>query len=144
MTARPIAFSKDGDLTGLWSGEFWYRGVSFPTPFTAHFIDSDGDLSGTTLEPNTFAAPDLADLSGELSGSRGALSLRFTKIYHPNPGVHSLPIFYDGAVDPNFTLIDGEWNFGVDGALSGRFVLVRVSRGIAVPARTGQQTVARQ
>lgn len=143
MTARPIAFSKDGDLTGLWSGEFWYRGVSFPTPFTAYFIDSDGDLSGATLEPNTFAAPDLEDLSGHLAGSRGALSVRFTKVYNAAPGVHSLPIFYAGVVDPNFTLIDGEWNFGEAGALSGRFVLVRVSRGVAAMARNAGGAVVR-
>lgn len=143
MTARPIAFSKDGDLTGLWSGEFWYRGVSYPTLFSAHFIDSDGHLSGTTLEPNTFAAPDLDDLSGDVSGSRGALSVRFTKIYHPARGVHSLPIFYSGVVDPDFTLIDGEWNFGEFGSLSGRFVLVRVSRGVTALADPAGGTALR-
>ena len=43
------------------------------------------------------------------------------------PGVHRDPIFYTGTVDSNFTMIDGDWRFA--NGFSGRFVLVRVSRG---------------
>jgi hypothetical protein len=124
------AFSRNSDLTGLWSGEYWYGGPGGPTPFSAHLIDSLGTISGTTLEPNTFAHPGLIELSADISGARGELSVRFTKIYHPAPGVHRDPIFYSGVVDPNFTMIDGDWRFA-DG-FSGRFVLVRVSRGAAL------------
>ena len=63
MTTRTGAYSRDTDLTGLWSGEYWYAGMSFPTPFTAHLIDQQGDLSGTTLEPRTFGVGEQPELS---------------------------------------------------------------------------------
>lgn len=124
--AGQAAFSRDSDLTGLWSGEYWY-GTGNPVPFSAHIIDSLGTLTGTTLEPNTFAHPGLIELSADISGTRGELSVRFNKLYHPAPGVHREPIVYTGAVDSKFTMIDGEWR--VSRGFSGRFVLVRVSRG---------------
>jgi hypothetical protein len=121
------AFSRDSDLTGLWSGEYWYDGGGQPTPFSAHLVDSLGTITGTTLEPNTFAHPGLIELSADISGTRGELSVRFTKLYHAAPGVHRDPIRYSGTVDPNFTMIDGDWR--LPQGFSGRFVLVRVSRG---------------
>ena len=121
------SFSRDSDLTGLWSGEYWYNGGGRPAPFSAHIIDSLGTITGTALGPNAFAHPGLAELSADISGARGELSVRFNKLYHPAPGVHRYPIVYSGTVDSNFTMIDGDWRFP-DG-FSGRFVLVRVSRG---------------
>jgi hypothetical protein len=129
---KTASFSRNGDLTGLWSGEYWYGGAGQPTPFTAHFVDADGSLTGTTLEPNTFADLGLAELSAMLRGSRGDLSVRFVKLYDPAPGVHQSPIAYSGTVDPNFTMIDGEWR--IAGMHPGRFVLVRVSRGAEAEA----------
>jgi hypothetical protein len=132
LAAKSTLFSRDSDLTGLWSGEYWYVGEPTPpVPFSAHIVDTAGNISGTTLEPNTFAHPGLIELSAELSGARGELSVRFTKLYHAAPGVHRDPIFYSGTVDPNFTVIDGEWVLHTPGfpSMQGRFVLVRVSRG---------------
>ena len=128
MAKKPAAFSRDSDLTGLWSGEYWYGGAGIPTPFTAHFVEAEGSLTGTTLEPNTFADPGLVELSASLRGSRSDLSLRFVKLYDQAPGVHQRPIHYIGAIDPNFTMIDGEWSFGGGFSHSGRFVLMRISR----------------
>ncbi|RYZ15333.1 MAG: hypothetical protein EON61_00315 [Alphaproteobacteria bacterium] len=122
------AFSRDSDLTGLWSGEYWY-GAGAPVPFSAHIVDNLGTITGTTLEPNTFAHPGLIELSADISGTRGELSVRFNKLYHPAPGVHRDPIVYSGTVDSQFTMIDGDWRF--QNGFSGRFVLVRVSRGAA-------------
>ncbi|MEP7211361.1 MAG: hypothetical protein ABI740_11030 [Alphaproteobacteria bacterium] len=132
MGRRAASFSRDSDLTGLWSGEYWYGGAGQPTPFTAHFVDADGSLTGTTLEPNSFADPSLGELSATLRGSRGDLSVRFVKLYDPAPGVHQSPITYSGTVDANFTMIDGEWS--IAGVHSGHFVLVRVSRGAQAEA----------
>ncbi len=132
MTAKSNLFSRDGDLTGLWSGEYWYVGEPTPpVPFSAHLVDAAGSISGTTLEPNTFAHPGLIELSAEISGARGELSVRFNKLYHAAPGVHRDPIVYSGTVDDKFTMIDGEWKLQPPGypAMTGRFVLVRVSRG---------------
>lgn len=132
MGAKSSHFSRDCDLTGLWSGEYWHAGDPLPpVPFSAHLVDTAGSLVGTTLEPNTFAHPGLIELSAELTGARGELSVRFTKLYHAAPGVHRDPIFYSGTVDPNFTVIDGKWVMQSSGSpdVAGRFVLVRVSRG---------------
>lgn len=137
MTAKSARFSREGDLTGLWSGEYWYAGAGQPTPFSAHLVDAAGSITGTTLEPNTFAHPGLVELSADIAGARGELSVRFTKLYHAAPGVHRDPIFYSGTVDAAFTMIDGDWRF--TGGFSGRFVLVRVSRG--APAVTVEREV---
>lgn len=136
---RSAVFSRNSDLTGLWSGEYWYNGGGRPTPFSAHVVDSLGTITGTTLEPNTFAHPGLIELSADINGSRGELSVRFSKLYHPAPGVHHEPILYSGSIDPNFTMIDGEWR--IEGGFSGRFVLVRVSRGAQIAAETRETAV---
>ena len=44
------SFSRDSDLTGLWSGEYWYNGGGRPTPFAEHSIDTLGTLTGTARE----------------------------------------------------------------------------------------------
>jgi hypothetical protein len=129
VTTHTSLFSRDNDLTGLWSGEYWFLDGGVPTPFSAHLVDSGGSISGTTLEPNTFAHPGLIELGADLSGARGEFSVRLTKLYHPAPGVHREPIFMSGVVDPNFTMIEGQWVVGGSSTFIGRFVLVRVSRG---------------
>jgi hypothetical protein len=134
VTNPATHFSRDSDLTGLWSGEYWYAGQGKPTPFSAHIVDTAGSIEGTTLEPNTFAHPGLIELSASLTGTRGELSVRFVKLYHPAPGVHHFPIYYSGTVDPAFTIIDGDWTFNTAGEPTGRFVLVRVSRGAKAAA----------
>ena len=127
MPSKSPMFSRESDLTGLWSGEYWHVGYPQPpVPFSAHIVDTAGNISGTTLEPNTVAHPGLIELSADINGARGELSVRFTKLYHPAPGVLREAILYSGTIDPNFTMIDGEWR--IDG-MSGRFVLVRVSHG---------------
>ena len=131
---NPAAFSRETDLTGLWSGEYWYGGIAASTPFVAHLIESGGDLAGTTLEPNQIAEGAGAELSASLDGARGDLSVRFTKLYDPAPGVHALPIFYSGTVDAGLTVMEGEWTFSRPNYPQGRFVLVRVSRGAEATA----------
>jgi hypothetical protein len=142
VVRKTAEFSRDSDLTGLWSGEYWHGGAGKPTPFTAHFVDAGGSLSGTTLEPNTFADPNPGELSATLRGSRGDLSVRFVKLYDPAPGAHQSPITYTGAVDPHFTMMDGEWN--IPGMHAGRFVLVRVSRGTQAEAVERAEEIALQ
>lgn len=133
----PSAFSRDTDLTGLWSGEYWYGdGAGQPTPFSAHIVDTGGSLTGSTLEPNTSGIPGPAELSASLTGSRGELSVRFIKLYNPAPGIHGQPIRYAGTADAAFTMIDGDWRLDhPGGSLAGRFVLVRVSRGANAEAK---------
>ncbi len=137
MSLTP-AFSRETDLTGLWSGEYWYDGVARPTPFVAHLVEAGGDLWGTTLEPNHHVPEADMEWSAGLTGVRGDLSVRFTKLYDPAPGVHTFPVFYSGVADPALTMLEGEWSFERPGFARGRFVLVRVSRGAAVTAAERQ------
>jgi hypothetical protein len=130
VTTHTALFSRAGDLTGLWSGEYWFSAGGPPTPFSAHLVDTAGNITGTTLEPNTFAHPGLIELGADFCGTRGELSVRLIKLYHPAPGVHREPIFHSGIVDHNFSMLDGEWACANAPTFAGRFVLVRVSRGI--------------
>jgi hypothetical protein len=133
LNGKAAQFSRDSDLTGLWSGEYWYVGLGMaPVPFSAHLVDMGGTITGTTLEPNTFAHPGLIELSADISGSRGELTVQWNKLYHPAPGVHRDPIFYSGTIDPKFTMIDGDWRIQ---GLAGRFVLARISRGAKAEAK---------
>lgn len=140
MTVKP-AFSRETDLTGVWSGEYWYAEGGRPTPFTAHLIETSGALAGTTLEPATFGLR-AGELSATLDGARGDASVRFTKVYDASSGVHQEPIFYSGTVDAQLTMIEGEWTFRKPGHLRGRFVLVRVSRGVKAAEREVAEEVS--
>src|SRR5689334_11358146 len=121
LNGRSALFSRDSDLTGLWSGEYWHIGFGMArVPFSAHLIDVAGTISGSTLEPNTFAHPGLIELSAEISGTRGELTVQWNKLYAPAPGVHRDPIFYTGSIDPTFSVIDGGWKIQ---GMKGRFVL---------------------
>jgi hypothetical protein len=130
--AGTFGFTRDDDLTGLWSGEYRYPGNFRPTPFSAHLSEANSILTGTTLEPATFGAPGLTELSADIAGARTDLLVRFTKIYHPAPGVHRDPIYYSGTVDAKLTSIEGDWRFS--SGFVGRFVLVRASRPAAAQA----------
>lgn len=125
--AGKLVFSRETDLTGLWSGEYWYGAAAMPTPFTAHIIETGGSLTGTTLERATFGSPGLTELSADIAGSRGEQTVRFTKLYHSSQGVHRDPIIYAGTVNEKLTTIEGDWRF--PSGFSGRFLLVRASRG---------------
>jgi hypothetical protein len=127
LTGKSALFSRDTDLTGLWSGEYWYVGLPMaPVPFSAHIVDMAGTITGTTLEPNTVAHPGLIELSAVISGSRGELTVQWNKLYDPAPRVHRDAIFYSGTIDPKFTMIDGEWRTD---SSTGRFILTRLSHG---------------
>lgn len=132
MLADLNAFSRESDLTGFWIGRYWVSNHG-PTPFSAHITEAGGSLTGSTLEPATFGAPFLAELSADISGGRDGQAVDFTKIYHPAPGVHRTPIAYSGTVDDKLTVIEGEWRFP-DGWWSGRFVMERASRGAKAEA----------
>ena len=132
-------FSRDSDLTGFWSGEYWYDATINPTPFSAHLEDISGALAGTTLEPATFGAPGLTELSADIKGGRSGPSLYFTKVYHPARGVHRHAIHYSGVSNDKFTQIEGDWRFPQ--GFSGRFVMYRASFGAKAAAVTRKQKI---
>ncbi len=132
---------SEGSLTGYWSGSFSYAGGEGPTPFSAHISDISGSISGTTLEPNTFARGPLTELSADIMGAANGSSVSFVKRYHRGPGVHRHPIYYSGTMDAKFTRIEGTWRFN-DG-FSGTFVMTRASGGAYAVAREREAAVTR-
>lgn len=125
-------------------GEYWLASGGPPVPFSAHLIDTGGSLTGTTLERAVLRGRS-GELSAVISGARGELSVRFTKVYDPAPGVQAMPIRHTGSVDTQFTIIEGEWTLPRRRTASGRFVLVRVSRGMqAVDAEAARDIDVRR
>lgn len=137
----PEGPDSEGNLTGYWSGSFSYAGGEGPTPFSAHISDISGSISGTTLEPNTFARGPLTELSADIMGAANGATISFVKRYHRGPGVHRHPIYYSGTVDAKFTRIEGGWRFN-DG-FSGTFVMLRASDGARAVAREREAAMPR-
>ncbi len=119
------------DMNGIWSGRYEYSGRGEAVKFTAWFDDQDGALSGTILEPNTFALSSAEDLQADITGARHGLEVEFTKTYQAGSGAHNVPIIYSGTVDKAFTLLRGTWVFP-DGPMfdKGIFEMSRASVGI--------------
>lgn len=117
-------------MNGLWSGWYGYGLLSARVPFTAWVDETAFLLTGSILEPNTFAKSDLDDLQADIAGTRHGQAVVFTKTYGPRQGAHAYPISYEGSVDHEFKHVAGEWSFvaGITG--SGPFELSRSSRGI--------------
>ncbi len=118
--------SRDSDLTGYWSGEYWYDTASNPTPFSAHLEDTSGSLTGTTLEQVNLGSG-ATELSANLTGGRSGSSVYFTKLYQPRRGFRFEPIQYSGTSNDRFTVIEGDWR--IASGLSGRFIMYRSSFG---------------
>lgn len=137
----PEGPDSEGNLTGYWSGSFSYAGGEGPIPFSAHISDIAGSISGTTLEPNTFARGPLTELSADIMGAANGATISFVKRYHRGPGVHRHPIYYSGTVDAKFTRIEGGWRFN-DG-FSGTFVMLRASGGAKAVAREREAAMPR-
>jgi hypothetical protein len=97
------------DLTGLWTGSFAYPGGQGPaTPFLARIEDHDGDLSGTTIEPNTIL-PGGDELHAFIRGSREGRSVDFTKTYDgAAEAAHSVD--YVGRLSEDGNSVAGVWS----------------------------------
>ena len=117
------------DLNGLWSGQFYYPEIlrMEPVSFTAWIDDTNGLLSGSILEPNTFADGGPSMLSASLQGERTGTGVIFTKRYEAGQNAHSENIVYSGTIAEDFKLITGKWAFERPDRMSGLFVLSRSS-----------------
>lgn len=123
--------SEPADMNGLWSGWYAYSTLSEPVPFTAWIDDSDGTLTGTILEPNTFSSVDLDDLQADIDGLRGGVSVMFSKLYRPHQGAHAYPIKYFGYMDTKTQKVRGKWSISADIRSEGPFEMQRASRSIS-------------
>lgn len=119
--------SKNNNLSGFWSGTYNYAQVPVATPFNLFMEDNGGDLSGTTLEPNTFARSTLAELSATITGARAGSDVTFRKVYDAGQGAHANTVFYEGKVNADLTVIEGFWTFRQPHMPTGGFRLSRAS-----------------
>lgn len=120
--------AKFTDLNGIWTGSFgypvpWKESVSF----TAWIDDQAGSLSGTILEPNTFADTAAEELSATVNGARTGIDISFTKVYEPGQGAHAHEIEYSGKANSDLTWITGQWRIGGWIEASGSFEMSRQS-----------------
>lgn len=135
---QPATLSRDSDLTGYWSGEYWYDGEPNPCAFSAHLAEAAGALDGTTLELVDLGAGDI-ELSANLAGARAGATVTFTKVYHPKPNFRFDPIQYVGACNDTFTRIEGIWR--IPPHHSGRFVMHRASFGAKAEVRQTAEVI---
>ncbi|MEO0678033.1 MAG: hypothetical protein AAFR53_11345 [Pseudomonadota bacterium] len=118
-------------LTGPWMGRYNYvsRAVP-PVAFNANLHDDNGDISGDTIEPNSFKGVDLDNLIAGIIGVREGRTVRFCKNYSD---IDAPRVDYEGKIDASFTRVEGTWSFPNAPWEHGTFVLIRD----AVAAETG-------
>lgn len=127
-------------LSGLWTGAYhyrWSRGDVDAVPFNARLEEDGGDLTGEIDEPNTFAPSSAPRLFASVRGTRDGMNVTFIKRY-TGVGRQSHTIGYEGAVNADFTRIDGTWSLP---ATSGVFFMERSDAGAeAAAARAASAT----
>jgi len=110
-------------LTGPWMGRFSYVTQARPAvAFNAMLQDTGGDISGETLEPNSFSVDGTDSLIAGIIGVREGSLVRWSKKYSD---FDAPTIDYDGIINPTFTRIEGRWVFPLTNWNHGTFVLVR-------------------
>lgn len=136
MTEPGDPSSRQLDLSGYWSGEYWYdAGMGVLTQFAAHLQDHGGRLDGTTLESADFGSG-MRELTAQIWGSCDGTNVEFVKRYDAGQGVHGEPIFYAGVIDADQTVIDGQWTLTEwVYRLTGGFRMTRGTRGAAAAVK---------
>lgn len=110
-------------LSGAWNGVYRYPGGVLPeTVFVAVLSETDGMLSGTTLEPDVLGVNNGAGVRASLDGARTGSAVRFVKFMAPGSGMRHT-IRYEGEVNAALTEIVGRWL--IPGDWSGDFVMTR-------------------
>jgi hypothetical protein len=117
---------RESNLSGVWTGEYWYGAGADRTQFVAHIVETAGSLAGTTLEPASFVAS--GELSAVLTGVRDGYDVSFTKTYDAAIELGAAPIAYSGAADGALAVIEGEWRLLERNPLRGGFVVRRLSQ----------------
>jgi hypothetical protein len=96
------------NLTGFWSGSYWYFVPGEPVvPFLANIDHTSGVLTGSISEPDLHFGSGMrlkAILMGQLDGS----SVSFAKAYD-GAGPLAYRVDYDGVVSDDGRIIRGSW-----------------------------------
>jgi hypothetical protein len=111
---------QDVDLTGSWTGVYFYPTDSIynpfdsfpPTPFEAELTQVGSRVSGRTLEPDMLSGAGAPDIPAVLEGHFGDGVLVFTKF--AEGGGHVDPILYEGLVSADGDEIAGTWTIKDD------------------------------
>jgi hypothetical protein len=104
------------DLTGRWSGHYFYpqpvNGIS-AVAFEMDLTFSQGRVSGYVSEPNTFGQKTSANLYATFEGSVAGTEVAWIKTYDGTAGVeHS--VRYEGTLDRRSRTIQGRWIISSD------------------------------
>lgn len=123
--------TKSG-ISGIWSGRYWYSKADFYIPttvgFSANLYENNCDITGQTLEPNTFVLSELEELAATVSGGRSESLVQFVKKYDGIPELIDHDILYSGEVNETNDRIVGNWTILMDLTSStGGFELNRIS-----------------
>lgn len=118
------------NLTGVWSGRYFYPRELAPVSFVATLIETAIRLMGTTHEP---AGPATGAVRyATLQGQRDGNSVSFVKTYD-DAGLKVRPIDYSGILNGDATEIKGIWR--IRGSWSGKFLMIREPGKIAAATR---------
>lgn len=110
-------------LTGTWSGRYEYpikkrRGVDF----SMKLIFSQGLITGSIIEPNTFGSKASRNLYAHFKGTVTGNQIRWVKKYDGTGGVDHI-VIYEGKLDRAAQTVTGKWK--IPGNWSGAFSLRR-------------------
>ncbi|MEM9053954.1 MAG: hypothetical protein AAGB16_01400 [Pseudomonadota bacterium] len=113
------------NLNGVWGGRYWYtHAEDVAVPFSAWLGLVEGELTGTTLEPNTFVAGGAEELDALLRGHVAGDEMVFLKTYSD---LDQEPVFYEGRILDDGQRITGRWFFRGPDDWSGQFEMTRTA-----------------
>jgi hypothetical protein len=108
------------DMTGLWTGQYWYpEPGEAPTGFAAAINDNAGLLTGSTTEASEFLAG--VDERADIRGARNGTAVSFHK-YYDGDGAYGHSVTYDGVLSADGQQVKGHWSID---DYSGAFVMSR-------------------
>lgn len=108
------------DMTGLWTGQYWYpEPWEPPMGFVATIGDNAGLLTGSTSEASEFLAS--VDERADIRGVRTGTAVSFRK-YYDGDGAYGHAVTYDGTLSTDGQQVEGCWSID---DYSGTFVMSR-------------------
>lgn len=116
------------NLTGVWSGRYFYPRELPPVSFVATLIETAASLTGMTHEPAATGTARYASLQGQRDGN----AVSFIKTYD-NAELQAYPIHYSGILNGDATEIEGTWQ--IHGSWSGKFLMIRSPGKVAAVTR---------
>lgn len=110
-------------LSGVWSGRFIHDDpCQDGAAFSAWLSIASDRITGSTLEPNTFAPGDLEELDALLRGHVHDDEVVLLKTYQ---GLDQEPVYCEGKITDNGHRIVGRWYFSWPDEISGTFEMSR-------------------